>query len=75
MSCNKDTENRNGKYRLCQQFDEGVELVISACPILAKDPYVKRHKVCAQLHFTLCKERGGNTVRSESLCTYKRCWK
>jgi len=37
-----------------QQFDETVEHVTSACPILAKEQYIKRHdKVCAQLHFNI----------------------
>jgi hypothetical protein len=32
---------------------------ISACPILAKEQYLKRHdRVCAQLHFNICKETG-----------------
>jgi hypothetical protein len=44
---------------LCQQFDETIEHIISACPILAKEQYIKRHdKVCAQLHFNICKETG-----------------
>jgi phospholipid N-methyltransferase len=31
------------KCRLCQQFDETVDHIISACPILAKEQYIKRH--------------------------------
>jgi hypothetical protein len=32
---------------------------MSACPILAKEQYIKRHdRVCAQLHFNICKELG-----------------
>ena len=31
----------------------------SACPILAKEQYIKRHdSACAQLHFNICKETG-----------------
>jgi len=42
--------------RLCQQFDETI-YHISACPILAKDQYIKRHdSVSAQQHFNICKE-------------------
>jgi hypothetical protein len=34
-----------------------VEHIISACPILAKEQYIKRHdSVCVQLHFNICKE-------------------
>ena len=52
----------DGKCRLCQQFDETMNHIISACPILAKEQYTKRHdRVCAQLHFNICKETGGTT--------------
>jgi len=33
--------------------------MISGCPILAKEQYVKRHdKVCTHLHLNICKETG-----------------
>jgi len=49
----------DSKCRLCQQFDETIDHIISACPILAKEHYIKRHdRVCAQLHFNICKETG-----------------
>jgi len=42
----------DSKCRLCQQFDETIGHIMSACPILAKEQYIKRHvRVCAQLHF------------------------
>jgi hypothetical protein len=31
------------KCRLCQQFDETIDHIISACPILAKEQCIKRH--------------------------------
>ena len=44
----------DSKCRLCQQFDETIDHIISACPILAKEQYIKRHdRVCAQLHFNI----------------------
>ena len=47
----------DSKCRLCQQFDETIDHIISTCPILAKEQYIKRHdRVCAQLHFNICKE-------------------
>ena len=47
----------DSKYKLCQQFDETIDHTVSACPILAKAEYIKRHdRVCAQLHFNICKE-------------------
>jgi len=49
----------DSKCRLRQQFDETIDHIISACPILAKEQYIKRHdRVCAQLHFNICKETG-----------------
>ena len=45
-----ETETSN-QCRLSQQFDETVEQIISACPILATEQYIKRHdRVCAHLH-------------------------
>jgi hypothetical protein len=47
----------DNKCKLCKQFDETVERLISARPIMAKEQYIKRHdRVCAQLHFNICKE-------------------
>jgi hypothetical protein len=49
----------DSKYRLSQQSDKTVEHIISSCPILAKEQYIKRHeRVCAQLHFNICKKIG-----------------
>ena len=50
---------KDSRCRLCQQFDETIDHIISACPILVKEQYIKRHdSVCAQLHFNICKETG-----------------
>jgi len=47
----------DSKCRLCQQFDETIDHIISACSLLANEQYVKRHdRVSAQLHFSICKE-------------------
>jgi hypothetical protein len=36
-----------------------MEHIVSACPMLAKEQYIKRHdRVCSQLHFDICKEIG-----------------
>jgi len=49
----------DSKCRLYQQLDETIDHVISACPIPAKEQYVKWHdKVSAQIHFNICKEIG-----------------
>jgi hypothetical protein len=51
---NTQTDN---KCRQCQYFDETIDHIISACPILAKEQYIKRHdRVRAKLHFNICKE-------------------
>jgi hypothetical protein len=41
----------DSQCRLCQKSDETIQHIISACPILATEQYIKRHdRVCAQLH-------------------------
>ena len=51
-----ETDN---KCRLFQQFDDTIDHIISACPILTKEQYTKKHdRVCAQLHFNIWKEAG-----------------
>ena len=45
----------DSKCRLCQKFDETIDHIISACPILANEQCIKRHdRVCA--HFNICEE-------------------
>jgi Ni,Fe-hydrogenase III component G len=49
----------DSKCRVCHQFEERVDHITSVYPILAKEQYIKRHdRVCAQLHFNICKELG-----------------
>ena len=49
----------DSKCRLCQQFDETIDHIISLCSILAEEEYIKRHdRVFAQLRFNICKETG-----------------
>jgi hypothetical protein len=49
----------DSKCRLCHQFGETIDHIISACPILAKEQYIKRRdRVSSQLHFNICKEKG-----------------
>ena len=43
----------------CNHYEETVENIITACPMAAKEQYIKLHDiVCAQLHFNVCKEIG-----------------
>ena len=56
------------KCRLCQQFDETIDHITLACPILAKEEYIKRHdRVCAQLHFNICKETGAQLDKNTGM--------
>jgi hypothetical protein len=49
------THNNNNNNNNNETIDD----IISACPILAKEQYIKRHdSVCVQLHFNICKETG-----------------
>jgi hypothetical protein len=48
----------HSKCRLCQKFDKATD-IISACPIMVKEQYIKRHdRVCAQLQLNICNEIG-----------------
>jgi hypothetical protein len=50
-----------------------VDHIISACPILAKEQYIKRHdRVCTQLYFNICKEIG---VKLDSELWYEQVLK
>jgi hypothetical protein len=50
------------KCRLYQKHDETIDNTISACPVLAKEKYVKRRdRVSAQPHLNICKEIRGTT--------------
>ena len=63
----------DSKCRLCQQHDETTGHVISACPILGKEQYVKRHdKVSAQIHFNICKEIGVQLDKKTLVRTYTK---
>jgi len=62
----------DSKCSLCQQHDETVDHIISACPILAKEEYVKWHdKVSVQIHFNICKEIGCNWTRNTGMNMYQ----
>jgi len=45
-------------------IDETIDHTISACPIVAKEQYIKRHdRVCAQLHLNISKETAVQLVK------------
>jgi hypothetical protein len=65
----------DSKCRLCQQFDETIDHIISACPMLAKEQYVKRHdRVSAQIHFNICKETGVQLDKNTGMNMYENQW-
>ena len=44
------------KCRLCHEFDESVEHIVSGCPVLAKKEYLERHdKALIYVHWNICK--------------------
>jgi hypothetical protein len=56
MMMMKETES---KCRLCKQLEETIDPIISGFPILAKSEYsMRRGKVCAHLHYSICKALG-----------------
>jgi len=60
----------------CKQFDETVEQIISACPVLAKEQYIKRHgTVCVELHCNVCKEMGENHKTTPGMTMYRHLYK
>ena len=59
----------DSKCRLCQQFDETIDHIISTCPILAKEQYTKRHDV-PNYTSTYARKQGYNWTKSLVLtCT------
>jgi len=61
-------EHTDSKCRLCQQYDETIDHIISACPILAKEQFIIRHdRECAQLHFNTRKETGVQLVKNTGM--------
>jgi hypothetical protein len=50
---------KDRKCILYHPFEETAEHIMSACPVVAEEQYVKRHdRVCSQLHFNIHKELG-----------------
>jgi hypothetical protein len=59
----------DSKCRTCQQHDEKIDHIISACPILAKEEYIKRHdRAYAQLTTLYLMQGNRGKIRKGS-CT------
>jgi hypothetical protein len=55
-------EETESKCQLCKQHKEIIDHLTSGCPILVKNEYLMRHdKVCAHLHYLICKALGIET--------------
>jgi hypothetical protein len=62
----------DSKCILCQQFDETIDHIISACPILAKEQYIKIHdRVCAQLHYNIVRKQEYNWTKNTGTNMYQ----
>jgi len=54
----------DSKCTLCQKFDEKIGHIISACPILAKEQYIKRHVECVHDYTsTYARKQGYNCTK------------
>jgi uncharacterized protein (UPF0371 family) len=50
-------EDIESRCRLCKQYEETIDHLISGCPTLAKNEYIIIHdKVCTHLHYSICKK-------------------
>jgi hypothetical protein len=53
------------RCRLCKEYEEIIDHLISGCPTLAKNEYIIRHdKVCTHLHYSICKKLGIETAEN-----------
>jgi hypothetical protein len=56
-------EEIKSKCRLCKQHEETIDHLTLGCPILGKSKYlVTGDKVCAHLHYSICKALGIETT-------------
>ena len=63
-------QEKVSRCSLCQVYEETDDYITYACPLLAKEQYIKRHdRLCAVLHFNICTETG---VKSDSEQWYDR---
>jgi hypothetical protein len=52
-------EESESKSRLCKEYEETIDHVISGCPVLTKNEYITRHdKVCTYLLYSIRREFG-----------------
>jgi hypothetical protein len=62
-------EETVSKCQLCTRHEETVDHLTSGYPILVKSEYLMRHnKVCARLHYSMCKALGIETAGGTHTC-------
>ena len=62
----------DSKCRLCQQFDETIDHIISACPILAKEQYTKYMIECVPNYTsTYARKQGYNWTENTGMNMYQ----
>jgi hypothetical protein len=53
------------RCRLCKEYEETTDLLISGCPDLAKNEYIIRYdKVCTYLYYSICNKLGIETAEN-----------
>jgi hypothetical protein len=53
------------RCRMCKEYEETIDHLLSGCPSLEKNEYIVRHdKVCTHLHYSICKKLGIETVEN-----------
>jgi hypothetical protein len=51
------------RCRLCKEYEETIDHLISGCPTLVKNEYITRHdKVCTHVHYSICNKLGFETA-------------
>ena len=65
----------DSKCRLYQQFEETIDHIISACPILAKEQYVKKHdSVCVHNYTSAYARKQGYNWTKTGVQLDKKHW-
>ena len=48
-------DNTDPKCRMCNQYEETIDHIVSGCPVLAKTEYMQRHnKAAGYMHWKIC---------------------
>ena len=61
----------DSKCRLSQQFDETIDHIISACPMLEKEQYSKRNDSVPNYTSTYARKQGYNWTKNTGMNMYQ----